>query len=299
MANTRIDLITGFLGAGKTTLIARLLPQLTARGETFAVIENEFGAAGVDARRLEDAGVSVREISGGCVCCTQKVNFYEAMCELAGQVDRILIEPSGIFSPLDYLSMLRSPSLANVANPGFFVCVVDPATLDGLDGAPRQVLYEELSCAGGVILSHVDALPHDVVASAIGSLATLGFPASTVIATSWDDGLDLARMDRMTPVAPRFPLENRDHSTLFQSATLYPKETYTQEDALSRLKRLALGQAGDALRVKGSVRAQGGGCLQLDLAAGRCHVRTAAGGPAYLNLIGSALNRRALRALWP
>ena len=82
MASTKIDLITGFLGAGKTTLIRRYTALLRAGDVSCAVIENEFGAAGVDAAVLERDGVRVRELSGGCVCCTQKLNFHDAMREL-------------------------------------------------------------------------------------------------------------------------------------------------------------------------------------------------------------------------
>lgn len=79
---TKIDLINGFLGSGKTTFIHRYLPWLTARGERVAVIENEFGTAGMDTAILSQTGVQVRELSGGCVCCGQKVNFYRLLREL-------------------------------------------------------------------------------------------------------------------------------------------------------------------------------------------------------------------------
>lgn len=95
---TKVDLVTGFLGAGKTTLIARYGDWLNQKGVRFAVIENEFGAAGVDTAILSERFGNVQELAGGCICCTLKVGFHALLTQLAGQCDRVIVEPSGLFS---------------------------------------------------------------------------------------------------------------------------------------------------------------------------------------------------------
>ena len=100
---TKLDVVTGFLGAGKTTLLQTYHRWLTGKGVTSCIIENEFGAAGVDGAVLRGSGAAVRDISGGCVCCTLKVTLRELLWELAGQVERVILEPSGLFCGDDLL----------------------------------------------------------------------------------------------------------------------------------------------------------------------------------------------------
>ena len=118
-----IDLVTGFLGAGKTTFIERYVTALERAGVRCAVVENEFGAAGVDGAMLRAAGRDVRELTGGCICCGLKVGFHDLLRELAaaGRVDRIVVEPSGIFDPDDYFDVVESPAVRAHAQPGALV----------------------------------------------------------------------------------------------------------------------------------------------------------------------------------
>ena len=94
---TKIDIISGFLGAGKTTLIKKLL-QEAFQGEQIVLIENEFGEIGIDGAFLKDAGIEIREMNSGCICCSLVGDFGEAMKEVIEKYhpDRIVIEPSGV-----------------------------------------------------------------------------------------------------------------------------------------------------------------------------------------------------------
>ena len=94
---TKIDIISGFLGAGKTTLIRKLL-QEAFQGEKLVLIENEFGEIGIDGGFLKDAGVEIREMNSGCICCSLVGDFGTALQEVLEkfQPDRVIIEPSGV-----------------------------------------------------------------------------------------------------------------------------------------------------------------------------------------------------------
>ena len=94
----KLDLVTGFLGAGKTTLISRFCRYFTGQGWRFGVVENEFGAAGVDSAILREVFGEVRELSGGCICCTLKSGFYTLLEELSHTCDRVIVEPSGLYN---------------------------------------------------------------------------------------------------------------------------------------------------------------------------------------------------------
>ena len=110
---TKIDIISGFLGAGKTTLIKRLLSE-ALRGEQVVLIENEFGEIGIDGGFLKDAGVQITEMNSGCICCTLVGDFGKALQEVIETYhpDRIIIEPSGVGKLSDVIACLlyTSPS---------------------------------------------------------------------------------------------------------------------------------------------------------------------------------------------
>ena len=105
----KIDIFSGFLGAGKTTLIKKLI-QEAYRGEQVVLIENEFGEIGVDGGFLQDAGIQITEMNSGCICCTLVGDFAKALREVAARYspDRIIIEPSGVGKLSDVIRAVRS-----------------------------------------------------------------------------------------------------------------------------------------------------------------------------------------------
>ena len=136
---TQLDVITGFLGAGKTTLIKAYLPWLTQQGSRSCVIENEYGTAGVDGAVLKAIGTDVCEISGGCVCCTMKVTLHNMLCQLAERVDRIILEPSGLFCGDDLLDILSGGDVP--VELGMWCGVVDPLMLSCMEEDDLAIRY--------------------------------------------------------------------------------------------------------------------------------------------------------------
>ncbi len=122
----RVNLVTGFLGTGKTTLIRQLLTQRPP-GQTWAVLVNEFGEAGMDGRLLDDSGVAIEEVAGGCLCCVAGPAFGVGLNRLIREhrPERILIEPSGLGHPARLLQQLRSPLYQDVLTPRATLCVMD------------------------------------------------------------------------------------------------------------------------------------------------------------------------------
>ena len=297
MANTEIDLITGFLGAGKTTFIQRYARLLSESGISCAVIENEFGEAGVDSAELADMGVKVRELSGGCVCCTQKVNFYNAMCELAGEVERVIVEPSGIFRADDFIDMLDSPSLRDRARPGMLLCVVSPELPE--EHSPAfGVLRDELAFAGSAYISRCDSASEDEIARARRQLIDMGMPEERIFAIEPNSLTldDIMRMRGSIPAHRRFCASNVAHMTAFQSTTLRPARIFTRDEAQALLENLRGMCCGHVLRAKGRLRGEGCG-WSVNMTPDALSVRECGAGDAYLNVIGEGLRRREIRRL--
>ena len=154
MAN--IDLITGFLGAGKTTFIRKYAGYLNSIGETYMVIENEYGSKGIDSMILQADGITTDELFGGCICCTLKVGFHDMLLRFADKVDRIIVEPSGIYDISQFYQVTSSESLKEKCCIGNIICVVDPTRLSALDDLSVEMLRRQCLSAGAAVFSMDD-----------------------------------------------------------------------------------------------------------------------------------------------
>ena len=296
---TYLDVVTGFLGAGKTTFLSRYVRWLEKQNIRCCVIENEFGRAGVDGALLEKQGVRVKEISGGCVCCTLKVTLHDLIRDLSAQVDRIILEPSGLFCGDDLTDILNSPDCR--VRPGMWVGIVDPLSLELMNEDDLAVLASELMQAGSIAVSKAqlcDAKELDAVRKALAAL--LPHPMPSLWTRPWSEYSD----DEWFPALQACgtvgrPHERRvfDHASMFQSAAFYPKYCFTEEKAASALRLLMQQENGSVLRVKGTLSACGGawrisaspGCETIDFIPEET--------PPMLNIIGRSLNRRRIRSI--
>lgn len=128
------NIITGFLGVGKTSLIKQLL-KTKPEGETWAVLVNEFGEVGIDAGLMDasDSGVQIREVAGGCMCCAAGVPTQVAINQLIARAkpDRLLIEPTGLGHPNEIIKVLSAPHYHNVIRLQSTLCLIDARKLRG------------------------------------------------------------------------------------------------------------------------------------------------------------------------
>lgn len=169
---TRVDLITGFLGAGKTTFIHRYLHHLKA--QRVIVIENEFGAIGVDAGFLKDEGCEIEDLSGVCMCCKGRGQFIAMLLDAASQgYDRVLVEPSGIYDVDEFFSVMADEAVARVCEIGCILTIVD-SHLTGASATPTGYLMcTQLLAAGTVVLSKTQEVSSEQIARVIGELNAL------------------------------------------------------------------------------------------------------------------------------
>ena len=183
---TKIDVFSGFLGAGKTTLIKKLLKEAYT-GEKLVLIENEFGEIGIDGGFMKDAGIQVTEMNQGCICCSLVGDFGKALAQVLEQFhpDRILIEPSGVGKLSDVLkAVMNVQSDDLVLNT--YTTVVDASKIKMYMKNFGEFYKNQVETAKTIILSRSQKLSEDKLAEALAMIRQLNEHA-TIVTTPWDD----------------------------------------------------------------------------------------------------------------
>ena len=183
---TKIDIFSGFLGAGKTTLIKKLIKEAYA-GEKIVLIENEFGEIGIDGGFLQDAGVQITEMNSGCICCSLVGDFAEALKKVLAQFapDRILIEPSGVGKLSDVIRAVQgvnSPDMQLNA----FTTVVDAKKAKMYMKNFGEFFNDQIANAAAIVLSHTDGMNADKLAEVTALLREHNADA-VIVTTPWDE----------------------------------------------------------------------------------------------------------------
>ena len=182
---TKIDVFSGFLGAGKTTLIKKLLKEAYA-GEKLVLIENEFGEIGIDGGFMKDAGIQVTEMNQGCICCSLVGDFGKALAQVLEQFhpDRILIEPSGVGKLSDVLkAVMNVQSDDLVLNT--YTTVVDASKIKMYMKNFGEFYDDQISHASCIILSRTQTASEEKIAAAVAMLREKN-PTATIVTTAWD-----------------------------------------------------------------------------------------------------------------
>lgn len=187
---TKIDIVSGFLGAGKTTLIKKLLGE--ALNDTKVVlIENEFGEIGIDGGFLKEAGIEIKEMNSGCICCSLVGDFGTSLKEVLKtyEPERILIEPSGVGKLSDVMKAVQDVTDANDENEVILnsaVAVVDASKCKMYIKNFGEFFINQIEHAGTIILSRTSNLSEDKLNKAVELIREHNAKA-TIITTSWDD----------------------------------------------------------------------------------------------------------------
>ncbi len=181
---TKIDIFSGFLGAGKTTLIKKLISEAYA-GERLVLIENEFGEIGIDGGFLQDAGINVTEMNSGCICCSLVGDFGRALCKVLEEYapDRILIEPSGVGKLSDVIRAVRDID-SDKAELSAFVTVVDAVKCRMHMKNFGEFFLDQVEHAGTIILSHTKGMSDEKLEAAVELLRAHNGQA-VIVTTDW------------------------------------------------------------------------------------------------------------------
>ena len=184
---TKVDIISGFLGAGKTTLIKKLLLE-ALKGQQVVLIENEFGEIGVDGGFLKDAGIEIREMNSGCICCSLVGDFGTALKDVIDKYhpDRIIIEPSGVGKLSDVIKAVKDLHIENEIELNSASTVVDSLKAKVYMKNFGEFFNNQIEHAGTVILSRTQNQTEEKLDAVIKMMRELN-PNAHIITTPWDD----------------------------------------------------------------------------------------------------------------
>ena len=334
---TKIDIFSGFLGAGKTTLIKKLIAD-GYKGEKLVLIENEFGEIGIDGGFLKEAGIQINEMNSGCICCSLVGDFAKALHQVIEQYnpDRILIEPSGVGKLSDVIRAVQSADTAGAVLNGF-TTVADATKVKMYMKNFGEFYNNQIEHASTIILSRTQGMSEEKLAAAVAMLREHNDKA-TIISTPWDQLTGeqiLAAMEQKSTLqaelaqlaaetADRDALEHEhehhhhhedgeechchdhDHHHHHHADEIFDswgKETtrkFTADEIAHALDELQNEEKyGIVLRAKGIVAAEDGSWIHYDYVPGCPDVRT--GGAEIIGrlcVIGSKLNEEALADLF-
>lgn len=200
---TKIDIFSGFLGAGKTTLIKKLIKEAFA-GEKIVLIENEFGEIGIDGGFLQEAGINITEMNSGCICCSLVGDFGKALRQVMDTYhpDRILIEPSGVGKLSDVIRAVQNLEMHDVVLNGF-TTVVDASKAKMYMKNFGEFFNNQVEHASAIILSRTAGMSQEKLDACVALLREKN-PTATIVTTPWDelDGKQLlAAMERRDTLA--------------------------------------------------------------------------------------------------
>ena len=178
---TKIDVISGFLGAGKTTFIKKLLSE-ALKGEQVVLIENEFGEIGIDGGFLKDCGIEIREMSQGCICCSLVGDFGKALQEVIKEYapDRIIIEPSGVGKLSDVMKAVNTAASAFDVELNSAVTMVDANKCKLYMKNFGEFFNNQIEYAGTIVLSRTDVVAADKVSADVELLRTINSKAEII-----------------------------------------------------------------------------------------------------------------------
>ena len=327
---TRIDIFSGFLGAGKTTLIRKLIAE-AYKGEKLVLIENEFGEIAIDGGFLRDAGVEITEMNSGCICCTLVGDFEKALKKVMDEYkpDRIIIEPSGVGKLSD---VARAVEKVEGTSIGAKVTVVDAGKCRMYMRNFGEFFNDQVANADLIVMSRTDTAPESKILAASELLRKLN-PTAGLITTPWAKLNGMQIKEAMDGDALKKEMEHMEHEEhehhhhhddddectcgchdhdhehhhhhhhadeVFTSWGVETPKKFTEGGIRAMLDELSDAEKfGTILRAKGFVDASDGEWIYFDYVPGEADIRRgSAAVTGRLCVIGSKLNEQALKELF-
>ena len=305
---TRIDIISGFLGAGKTTLIKKLLGD-ALKGQQVVLIENEFGEIGIDGGFLKDAGIEIREMNSGCICCSLVGDFGAALKDVITKYhpDRIIIEPSGVGKLSDVIKAVDGVEKEAGVALNSATTVVDVMKCKMYLRNFGEFFENQVKSAGTIILSRTDKADTEKVEAAVKMLRELN-PEAHIITTPVEvlggkkvlDTMEgaIINLEQVEEEEHHHHHHDHDADEVFTSWGHETAHKYSHDELESILTTLDSGEYGAVLRAKGIVDG-GDTWYEFDMVPGEHEIRTC--GPDVTGkvcVIGSQLKEHEVEELF-
>ncbi len=319
-----IYVISGFLGAGKTTLIQKLLKE-AFQNEKVILIENDFGDISVDAALLKSGSVEVREITSGCICCSLSGDFIKALKEVLDRFhpDKIIIEPSGVGKLSDIIKACSHPLIRPLAKVKLKITVADVKRCRIYLDNFGEFFEDQIQNADVILLSRTEAFP-DKVNAARELIRDLN-ARSVILSKPWDrmnaaeflyPGQDSRQIRQRNPESRSVSMPHSLHShgsckhehhgscghnhpaeEVFDTVTIRTGRIFSMEDLKARVSAMEQNERGTVLRAKGIVQGTSG-YINLQYLPGDIRITQCAAAGDMLCIIGQNLDRRELCTLF-
>lgn len=333
----KIDIISGFLGAGKTTLIKKLVAD-AFQGEKLVIIENEFGEIGIDGGFLKESGIQITEMNSGCICCSLVGDFGNALKDVLEKYspDRVIIEPSGVGKLSDVIKAVKN--IGDDVKINSTAAVVDASKCKMYMKNYGEFYNNQIESAGTIILSRTQNISEEKLAKVLTMIKERNDEAS-VITTPWDeiDGkIVLEAMEKVNTLEKELLEEHHHHDhdgecgcghdheqhhhdhdgecccghhhdhghhhadDVFTSWGVETAHKFTEEELKDIISKLASDKSfGDVLRAKGIVASDEGEWFHFDLVPEETELRRgAADYTGRICVIGSNLNEATIKELF-
>ena len=304
----KIDIISGFLGAGKTTMIKKIL-DADVLGDGIAIIENEFGDIVIDSDRLEESGVEIKSISSGCICCTLSGDFQKAIKELIKEhnPNRIIIEPTGVGKLSDIISTINIAKKSEDIEINMAMTIVDVLEFEDFIEVFGDFFKDQIQYANIIALSKAQLTDESRVNNVINSIRDIN-PDANIIATPWEeleakDILDVAESDKGNM---DIALDDHDHNhnedladASFDYWSFETIKTYGKEELASIFDSLKNPIHGKVLRAKGSLLSTDKKWLDFDFTPNNFDIKEERVKTiGQIIVIGNGLNKDSIRNLF-
>lgn len=300
----KVDLITGFLGVGKTTFIRKYLQYLEKQGLKAAVIENEFGSVDVDSQLLKDTGCAISSLAGECMCCTGKETFRHMLIEAAENgIDRMLVEPSGIYDVDEFFDVMLREPVKSCCEIGSILTLVDTCMDAAITDESRYLVFAQLLAAGTVIMSKTQLFDDDRVKHTIAQMNLLLQEHGSslvlendVVVKDWNcfTDEDFAQFMNSGYHLTEHEKEVMNHGEVFESCMLAP-HCVDEADLQQRIRNLMTdSRYGIVMRVKGHIRSLENIWYELNCSSDVYSIRPCDVRRGILVVIGQRLKEKAI-----
>jgi G3E family GTPase len=313
----KVDIFSGFLGAGKTTLIKKLISESLYK-ENVVIIENEFGEIGIDGSILKSTNIEVKEINSGCICCSIAGDFKKAVKEVIDKYkpERIIIEPTGVAKLSEILAVFKDSELKNLMELNMVVTVVDVLKFDVYAANFGEFYKNQIMNSKTIILSRTQSTNEEKLKSVKEKIEKLNSMAF-VVTTPWDK-LAGRRIVELNEESAKVSLQqevnlikkpalgltlkaNKGHAgnEIFETWSYETPKKFNTKSLVSLLNKINDNNCGNILRAKGIVQADDGEWMQFDYVPGEFEMRKTM--PDYsgrLCVIGVNLNKDHLKKIF-
>lgn len=283
----KIDIFSGFLGAGKTQFMKKLLEE-NVYNEKIAIIENEFGEVSIDSGILRETNVKVKEINSGCICCQVTGDFKDALLEVISEYapTRLLIEPSGVAKLSDIKNIFLEKELINITEIHNVITVIDPFKIDIYLNNFKKFYNDQVIFADKIVFSRSQLMSPSELANAKNKISRINKKA-LLIATPWDNLNSSEIIKDFTPTKSFFNLKTNskkstlvketpssDASSTFSSLPIYVHNKFSKDELIKKFEFLSSSSTfGNVLRAKGIVKLFDGDKHQFDFVPNEFNIR--------------------------